>query len=70
MTTSTVTVATQPARKLGRLATFWRALIAIDDALHFDPIENLEKRVRSIEHQLAGQSQTQTESTTRSNRAA
>jgi hypothetical protein len=70
MTTSAITVSTQPARKLGRLATFWRALIAIDDAFHFDPIENLEKRLRSVEDQLAAQSQTHTDAAARSNRAA
>lgn len=52
MTSSTAAMTTEPNRKTGRIASFCRALIAIDEAIQLDPVERLEKRVRSFEEQM------------------
>jgi hypothetical protein len=66
MTSSTAAITTEPTRKTGRMASLWRALIAIDEAIHLDPVERLEKRVRSLEEQMAAHSESREAAITKS----
>ena len=36
----------------GLLSNIWNAIVAFDDALNFDPVDDLRRRVRNLEGQL------------------
>lgn len=47
----TITASNPPlsARKPGRLKSIWTALVSLEEALEFNSLQDLERRVRALE---------------------